>query len=354
MEKKMITKAGVAIAYSMGLAVLLLPGAARSADEKTLNYGVGLRAAPGYTIQGSGSPDKDSAGVKTLDVRPYISGQVHPLLKFEGNLDLNNGDQGRIHVLDAVVKVEPHDLFNVWMGRFLPPSDRANLSGPYYQNAWNFPPVNFYPAIYAGRADGAAVWGMVDKGRFKYQGGVFTLGSNTPSDQLIYAGRLVFNFLDPEPGYYNSSTYYGAKDVLALGGVIQYQQKGASDFVPTDMRDLTAFNLDLLFEKRLPIGDTISLEGAFYNFNKGGQGRSFFALASYLFGTKTGFGQFQPMARYTQFTPTGGGDSTKFIDGGINYIIDGHKARLALVVQNVNPPGIASSTTVQLGVQIQE
>jgi hypothetical protein len=35
------------------------------------------------------------------------------------------------------------------MGSFLPPSDRANLSGPYYQNAWNYPTtVNGYPSIY--------------------------------------------------------------------------------------------------------------------------------------------------------------------------------------------------------------
>ncbi len=341
-----------AVVCSLGAASMTLPWDVQAADEKTLNYGVGLRVGGGYTAQGSGSTTGNSVGITTLDVRPYISGQVFRVFKFEGNLDLNNSDMGRIHVLDAVAKFEPDDLFNVWFGRFLPPSDRANLSGPYYQNAWNFPSVNGYPSIYAGRSDGGALWGQIAKGQFKYQAGFFTTNPATAADQGIYAGRLTFNFLDPEPGYYNSSTYYGTKDVLALGGAIQYQQMGAG--VAPNRRDLLGFNVDLLFEKKLPFGDTVTLEGAYYNFNKGSQGWSFFALASYLVGAKIGIGQLQPMARYAQQAPTGGGDSAKTIDGGINYIIDGHKTRLALVVQNFNPPAAPSSTNFQLGVQIQE
>jgi hypothetical protein len=322
--------------------------------KKTLNYGVGLRASGGPSTQ---SGTNDTVGLFQLDVRPYISGQVTPYLKFEANLDVNgstNVDQGRVHVLDAVAKLEPDDLFNVWFGRFLPPSDRANLSGPYYQNAWNYPAgVNAYPSIYAGRADGGAVWGQVGKGVFKYQAGIFTLDTRVPLGQAIYAARLVFNALDPEPGYYNSSTYYGKKDVLAIGAAVQYKKNVA----PADS-SLGAFNLDGLFEKRLG-ADTVSLEAAYYNFNQGGnagnQGWSTYGLMSYLIGTKVGPGKFQPMARYQYQGRPGGGDGTKTVDGGVNYIIDGHNTRAALVVQNVNPPGaVPSLWTAQLGIQIQE
>ena len=335
---------------------------AAAPPPKTLSYGVGLRVGGGLDSS-TGSVSSDNLGIKTLDVRPYISGQVHPLLKFEGNLDLNNGDQGRIHVLDAVAKFEPNDLFNVWLGRFLPPSDRANLSGPYYQNAWFFPTgVNGYPSIYAGRDDGGAVWGQIEKGKVKYQAGVFTLASNTPTSELLYAGRLVLNLLDPEPGYYNSSTYYGSKDVLALGGAVQYQKLGAATVIGTDAtgapilarNDLVAFNLDLLFEKRLAWADTLTLEGAYYNFNKGAQGWSWYALASYLFASKVGFGQVQPMVRWQEFTPTAGGDAVRTLDAGLNYVIDGHNTRVAFAVQNRNPPGAPSTTSYQLGIQIQE
>jgi hypothetical protein len=344
---------------------LLLGPAARAADDpppKTLKFGVGLRIGGGLDSS-TGGASSDNLGIKSVDVRPYVSGQVHPLLKFEGNLDLNNADQSRIHVLDAVAKFEPDDLFNVWFGRFLPPSDRANLSGPYYQNAWNYPTdVNGYPSIYAGRADGGAIWGQLEKGRFKYQAGVFTLDSNTPTSQVLYAGRLVLNLLDPEPGYYNSSTYYGTKDVLAIGGAAQYQKLGAATLIGTDAsgapllarNDFLGFNLDVLYEKRLPWTDTLTLEGAYYNFNKGAQGWSWFAQASYLFATKVAFGRVQPMARWQQLTPTAGGDPVRVVDAGLNYIVDGHSTRFALAVQNRNPPGAPSTTSYQLGIQIQE
>jgi hypothetical protein len=318
---------------------------------KSLNYGVGVRVGGGYI----GSTPTQGLGVTTLDVRPYIGGQIAPWMKFSGNLDVNNGDGGAIHVLDAVAQFEPTDLFNVWMGRFLPPSDRANLSGPYYQNAWNYPTtVNGYPSIYAGRADGAAVWGQIGKGQFKYQAGVFTVDPTVPIGQAIYAARLVYNFLDPEPGYYNSSTYYGSKDVLALGGAVQY--KKTAD--PAGDKKLLGFNLDLLFETKVTTADVLSLEGAYYNFDHGNtpgkQGWSAFGLASWLIGNKLGPGRVQPMVRYQHAVAATGGDPARTIDAGLNYILDGHNARAGLVVQNMRPTAGSSSTGVQLGIQIQE
>ena len=348
-----MNRAAAAVAVAVALAAVAARADDLTLGPKSLSYGVGIRVGGGYTDAPSGASSPPSGlGLPTLDVRPYISGQIASWLKFEGNLDL--GGDARIRVLDAVAKFEPTDLFNVWMGRFLPPSDRANLSGPYYQNAWNYPTtVNGYPSIYAGRDDGAAVWGQVNKGQFKYQAGVFTVDPAAPIAQAIYALRLVYNFLDPEPGYYNSSTYYGTKDILALGGTLQY--KKTAD--PTGDKKLLGFNLDLLFEKKVT-ADVLTLEGAYYDFDQGNdagkQGRSFFALASWLFAAKAGPGRLQPMARYQYAVPAAGGDGTKTIDAGLNYILDGHNARAGLVVQNTTPPVGSSLTTVQLGVQIQE
>jgi len=118
----------IAPALLTALAAASASGADWSLGPKSLNYGVGIRVGGGYSDQ---SPT-ETLGLQTLDVRPYISGQFAPWLKFTGNLDLNHADNDRIHVLDAIGQFEPNDLFNVWIGRFLPPSDRANLSGPYY------------------------------------------------------------------------------------------------------------------------------------------------------------------------------------------------------------------------------
>ena len=338
------------------LGLALLASSASAAEltlgPKSLSYGVGIRVGGGYNTQ----PTSEGMGVQTLDVRPYIGAQVAPWLKFSGNLDLNNSDTSRIHVLDAVAQFEPSELFNVWMGRFLPPTDRANLSGPYYQNAWNYPTtVNGYPAIYAGRADGAALWGQINQGQFKYQAGVFTVDPNVPMDQAIYAARLVFNVLDPEPGYYNSSTYYGAKDVLAIGGTFQY--KRTPDPL-LGMKKFAGFNLDLLFEKKVVGSNVLTLEGAYYNFDQGNtiaqQGWSAYGLASWLFSERMGPGRLQPMFRYQHAVASTGGDPTRTYDFGMNYILDGHNARAGLAVQTTSPALGSTYTGVQLGVQIQE
>lgn len=322
---------------------ILLVAASLDLGPKSLSYGVGIRVGGGY----SDATAANGLGVGTLDVRPYIGTQIAPWLKFSGNLDLNNGDGGRIHVLDAVAQFEPSDYFNVWMGRFLPPSDRANLSGPYYQNAWNYPTVvNGYPAIYAGRDDGAAIWGQVGGGKLKYQAGVFTVDAAVPFAQAIYAGRVVYDFLDPEPGYYNSSTYYGAKDILAVGVTAQYKKTGDAKML--------GMNVDALFEKKIAAGNVITVEGAYYDFDQGNvagqQGRSFFALGSFMFGDKLGPGRVQPMVRLQEAWTPGIDGATRAIDGGLNYILDGHNARVGLAVQNLS----SGTNSVQLGVQIQE
>ena len=56
------------------------------------------------------------------------------------------------------------------------------------------------------------------------------VGPNTDGD-LLYAYRVVFNFLDPEPGYYAQSSYFGKKDILALGFAGQYQDHAVNDGV---------------------------------------------------------------------------------------------------------------------------
>jgi len=41
----------------------------------------------------------------------------------------------------------------------LPPSDRSNLSGPFFINGWDYPFVSNYPNVFEGRDDGVAYWG---------------------------------------------------------------------------------------------------------------------------------------------------------------------------------------------------
>ncbi|MBI1182196.1 MAG: hypothetical protein GC201_16765, partial [Alphaproteobacteria bacterium] len=183
-------------------------------DTRWISIGAGVRTS--FSAVEGAAPDGSWSDKFDLDsARLYLNGQVFKFVKLEFNTEIDSSDD--VHILDAIVKLEFNDYINIWMGRFLPPSDRANLSGPYYANIWGFPFVQGYPAIFAGRDNGVAIWGQTGGGKFKWQFGVFEgcssgknacsqSGATFPSkaydtDTPLFAGRLVYNFLDPEPGY---------------------------------------------------------------------------------------------------------------------------------------------------------
>ena len=326
-------------------------------DTRWISIGAGLRTSFNSVEDGAASGNDRSKDFELDSIRLYVNGQAHKNIKFTFNTE-RQGDS-TVRVLDGIARFEFSDLVNVWAGRFLPPSDRSNLSGPYYLATWDFPFVQNYPAIFAGRDDGAALWGQTGGGKFKYQVGAFegrTGGSNR-SDSLLYAARATVNFWDPEPGYYNDSTYYGAKEVLAVGLVLMSQSNGAGTAAKPG--DFTGWNLDVLMEKKLG-ADVLSLEGAYYKYDLDGvpdaslvQGDGFFGQVSYLFGGKVGMGKLQPQVRY-QKLDVDGAASHKRYDIGLNYIIDGHNARVSVIYANDDRGGLTKdSNIIRVGMQLQ-
>lgn len=91
--------------------------------------GAGLRASFNSVEDGAPSGDDRSKDFTLDSIRLYMGGQLHSLIAFEFNTERDGG--GDVHVLDAVAKFAFSDLFQVWAGRFLPPSDRSNLDGSY-------------------------------------------------------------------------------------------------------------------------------------------------------------------------------------------------------------------------------
>ena len=144
-------------------------------------------------------------------------------IKFMFNTEYN-GAGNDVDVLDAVAQFEFSDKFNIWVGRFLPPSDRANLYGPYYSHHWAVftdGVQDGYPFIFQGRDNGAMYWGQF--GKVKVSAGAFDGASATGDDTVLGAGRVQVDFWDPEAGYYLNGTYYGDKNLLAIGAAGQVQ-----------------------------------------------------------------------------------------------------------------------------------
>jgi len=329
-------------------------------DDSWISFGAGLRGQYIY------NPDAKVVDDFSMNsARIYANGQFTKVIGFTYNTEIEHDpyddrDITRIRTLDAILRVEFTPEFNVWAGRMLPPSDRANLDGPYYLGTWEYPLASAYPNIFTGRDNGGAVWG--DIGKFKYELGGFqgcTAGDNSCSNPdasgPLFAGRLQYDFWDKEAGYYTSSDYYGEKELLSVAVVGMFQKDAATDGVRSG--DFGGFNVDALMQKKVWGGDVFTLEGAYYHYDTGGidtnttafdgapldgnglaAGDSWFLLTSYLINQKIGPGKFQPVFRYQEFDHEFGPDITE-VSVGTNYIIKGHDARLSALYSRQNTDG---------------
>ena len=324
---------------------LLLLGAAAPASAQdpalpAVSVGAGLRTSFVHTeFDDEGLPeDTDTNTDRFLldSARIYVNGSVTPVIKVMFNTEYD-GD-GDIEVMDAAGRLELSPAFNVWVGRFLPPSDRANLYGPYYARHWNVfqdGVQDGYPFTFQGRANGAMYWGQF--GLMKLSVGAFdgpTLDVNHPAvddDNLLGAARLQFNFWDQEDGYYLNSTYYGEKDLLTLG--IAGQAQGD---------DNTAWSVDLLFERGVGTGGAYTVEAEWaryarlggypspsfpYDVNDGG-----YVLGAYLFPALSGPGRFEILGKYARARFRGAfpEETQKTTEVNLNYVLKQFNARLHL------------------------
>src|SRR6185369_9551443 len=125
-----------------------------------------------------------------------------------------------VGIQDLIVKIEPHPLFNIWIGRMLVAVDRDNLSGPWFINYWTFtgflggtggapPPPLGAKTGPNGRGDGINIWGQVQGGKVKYYLGLYQLDARVAATSPMFTARVNVDLLDPEPGYYHQSAYHG-------------------------------------------------------------------------------------------------------------------------------------------------
>lgn len=351
-----------------------LAGATIKIDENaSLSIGGGIRFS--FTSTEDGAPSGDSRGndFNLENARLFVSGRINKVLGATFNTEIRrdaNGNEDGIRVMDAYLQYEPSPEFNVWAGRMLPPSDRANLDGPFYLSAWDYPFVSQYPNLAVGRDNGVTVWGKPLDGKLTYAVGVFQGhnrcgGCSNDDANMLYAARVAYAFLDPEPApaYYTASTYFGAKDIFTVGVSMMSQADGVGTS-PAAKDDYQGVNLDVLFEKNLGPG-VLTLEGAAYEYdfdvadaapapgNVGGlaAGSGYLAGAAWLFPQVVGYGKFQPFVRYQRFEPDTGAD-TRSYDIGVSYLISGYNAKLAAVYTNTSSGGTERDKFL-VGVQFQ-
>lgn len=342
-------------------------------DTKWMTIGMGFRGS------GVWAEARNYRNDFSIDnARLYVNGQVHEYVKFEINTECffcnnthsNDSPKMSYNILDAIGKVEINRYLNFWGGRMLVPTERGELSGPFFQATHDAFKTPFFSQDFStkfgsggagryGRDDGGTYWGSVEpgfiKGTLGYAVGVYrglqsstTLGPNQGND-VLWAGRFTYNFLNPEknPGYYTSSTYFGkAGDILALAFGASYQRNGAGSFAHRS--DFLGLVGDLLFEKVLPKNLGVTTLNAEYkqfyaNYNAAAfadpgcfcmfDGKSWTVTGLYLIPVKVGIGKFQPYGRFTSIQPNNSSNRQE-IEGGVNYIIDGFNARISAYYQH--------------------
>lgn len=399
--KKSLLISAVAIALTMPAFNANAAATFNFGEDKSVTVGLGIRAAFTSAEDGSPSGKSRSSDFDIYSTRLYTSASLNKYIKGTLNIEGNNGNESSsggakfgedFKVYDAYAQFEFMPEFNIWAGRMLTPSDRANLDGPYYLGTWLYPGlVAQYPGQVAGRDTGVTVWGKLLDKHLVYSAGAYEghnnfKGASSEDDNLLYAGRLQYDFWEADlvPAYYTASTFYG-KEVLSIAVAAQYQKDGVGSAGAKG--DYLGYNLDGLMETNIGIG-YLDVEAAIYKFdtdgksdvsagllastpsstaNVGGikEGKAYLLGTALLFPEVIGWGKFQPYFRYQKFnadsTRGDGGiasvdmassDSKQF-DYGVNYIIDGHNARLSATYTKNEATGIKDIDKFTVGLQLQ-
>jgi hypothetical protein len=350
-ERGLIARRCGPVLLSLSGLLVLAPLSRAQVDLGPVTVGAGLRTS--YV-----STEPDSGGVTNQfqlnDIRLYVNGPVYKDVKFMFNTDYD-GATNTVNILDAVARFEFSPEFNIWAGRFLPPSDRANLYGPFYAHEWDVFTDGIqdgYPSAFQGRDNGFAYWGTFAK-KVKVSAGAFDgSSSNTGNKQVIGAGRVQIDFWDPEDGYYLNGTYYGDKNLLAIGGASQIQDGH------------TATTVDFLLEKKVLGGGAFTIESEYSDYNRfGGYDAAFaksqgvYGLGSFLIPKKIGVGQIELLGKYAKAEFTHGSLANydqKTTEINVNYVIKQFNLRVMSFAEHVGfNRGHSDFWQAGLGLQVQ-
>lgn len=181
----------------------------------------------------------------------------------------------------------------------------------------------------------------------KYYVQVFD-GAPADGDDLLYVGRLAYNFRDAESGFTNSGSYFGKKDVLSVAASVL--SENGDD----------AWTLDALYEQNFGSAGVVTLEGAYFNYNDlavnndvAVDGDVYFLQAAYRLPQAIGFGHLQPFIRH-QDADFDNADGDR-LDIGMNYLIRDYNALVTVMWARDNDLGIRAGEfdIFRIGAQIQ-
>jgi hypothetical protein len=292
-------------------------------------------------------------------------------------------------MIDAFITLKPNPWAQIVSGLNMAPAQRQNLTSSGAMMAMDRPGINNYnltwgmkgnAGLQTGTVAGTRVAGsigdnqvrdlgvtlfgsgsMSDNAHLKYYLGTYE-GSVHSDDTLRVTARAQMNFGDPEPKYYNSSTYLGKINTFGIGAAIDTQDSFATNAVTGDDVDYSLYSVDAFLEQKLG-GGSVTVEGLADQDGtplrtaadepisaEQAQGSGAYIQAGYL------MGKWQPFVLYEQWEADADNDvgSWNAYRVGINYYLKGHNANIKVGVETVenDADDVDDITTVGAGLYI--
>jgi len=308
--------------------------------------------------------------------RIRFGGSVTKWVKFfiqVGSDSEENGSVGDAQVIDGFINLYLLDQAQIIMGEHMAPAGRQHLTSSAAMLTIDRPGITNYNltwGLYGGavfntavfddgdldlsgdgnvnRDIGATLFGFTsftETFHAKYYVGGYTgiQYMNDAEDKERVTGRVQLNFFDPEPGYYNLSTYLGEKKTIAIGASIDHQQRIARDTVTDNNINYLWYSIDAFAEIPLGPGST-TLEAGYSNLDlenstslrdsssgppkngKETQGQGYYVQTGYYFESLN----FQPWALFESWDSDTSDDvgSWSAWRVGVSYFIKGHNANV--------------------------
>lgn len=251
---------------------------------------VGARIQPLFIYNDSNLVDDDME-FRMRRARIMLRGDVVEWTGFSLNTEVSGSN---VILIDSYLHFKPLPETQFFVGRHLVAGTgrQAGTTSAAGMMAIDRPNFTFKNLSYGGRAmtafatstlpgtdsglrmdaqvrdEGVTFWGnrsLNDSLHLKYYAGVHDGSRNSPArdeGDLRYSGRAAINFGDDESGFFNSSTYLGRKQTIAIGASFDAQNRVAIDAGTGNEVNYRLWTVDLFAEQPLGPG-TVSFEAAY-------------------------------------------------------------------------------------------
>jgi Phosphate-selective porin O and P len=345
-------------AYAIAaLLVAVLPASAqiviKGDDDVSFKLGV-LGQFQADTISNP-DPESNTNNLFARRLRLLFGGQVAKNVTFFVETDAPNlgktvsgvkDIQPPVLVQDAYAEIRFADAFMLDAGLMFIPFSRNGL-----QSAGTLLPIDYGAYTFSdsaptqsttGRDTGFQARGYLAGNRLEYRIGAFQGVRDAGSDNgFRYAGRVQYNALDPESGFFYTGTYLGKKKILAVGAAFDVQQ------------DFHGYDVDAFFDHPLGPG-AVTAQFDYSRYNGGTtlttlpKQNDLLFEAGYLIRAL----KLTPVVQiaHQDITDQSQGGTTR-VAAGANYWWAGHNANVKGLYTRITPTGLATQN--ELTVQLQ-